>query len=71
MVANFVEKGKVFSETWSSLHGGQRRRQNLFRDLSLIMLLWEKCHMRAWIVYNRSLGIYIPFQSSFNTPMSV
>lgn len=37
-MTDFVEQGKVLSETWPSSRQDQRRRQNLFRDLSRIML---------------------------------
>lgn len=38
LVLEYVENGKMLSETWSEHRHDPKRRANLFRDLSLIML---------------------------------
>jgi hypothetical protein len=38
MIISFVDDGRMLSESWGSLRHDQRRRFNLFRDISKIML---------------------------------
>jgi hypothetical protein len=47
LLIDFVEKGELLSDTFSALKNDQRRRQNLFRDLSRILLsLGKMAHPR-------------------------
>ncbi len=47
LLIDFVEKGELLSDTFSAFKDDQRRRQNLFRDLSRILLsLGKMAHPR-------------------------